>query len=156
VCTENLIRIDWLLHLESRSGAMFGLTQTPHGQLGICLACAFQDGWPFRYRFVSAQDDLDVEWIKLEAAAASAGLFASDEGRSRTEEWVDDDVAAFGKVEQGVFQHGKRFDSGVFLQPFARFGAHTGGTRIGPDIRSPATVLAELDVINVGRVALLE
>ena len=78
MCTENLIRIDLFLHLESRSGAMFGLTLTAHGQLGICLACAFQDGWPFRYRFVSAQDDLDVERIKLEAAAASAGLFASD------------------------------------------------------------------------------
>src|SRR5450756_2466446 len=91
---------------ECLSDVMFGLTLTAHGQLGICLACAFQDGWPFRCRFVSAQDDLDVERIKLEASAASAGLFASDEGRSRTEEWVDDDVAAFGQVEQGVFQHG--------------------------------------------------
>jgi hypothetical protein len=81
---------------ESLSGVILGLTLTAHGHLGICLACAFQDGWPFCHRFVSAQDDLDVERIKLEASAASAGLFAGDEGRSRTEEWVDDDVAAFG------------------------------------------------------------
>ena len=74
---------------------MFGLTLTPHGQLGICLACAFEDGWPFCHRFVSAQDDLDVKRIKLEAAAASAGLFASDEGRSRT------DAVCFGALVAG-------------------------------------------------------
>jgi hypothetical protein len=40
---------------------------------------AFQDGWPLCDRFVSAQDDLDVESIKLEATAEAASLFASDE-----------------------------------------------------------------------------
>jgi hypothetical protein len=54
---------------------MFGLTLTARGQLGICLASAFQDGSPFCHRFVSAQDDLELEWIKLEAAATSAGFF---------------------------------------------------------------------------------
>ena len=114
MCTENLIHIG---PCESLCGVMFGLPLTAHGQLGICLACAFQDGWPFCHCFVSAQDDLYVERIKLEATAASAGLFASDECRSRTEEWVDDDVATFGQVEQRVFQHGNRLDGGVFLQP---------------------------------------
>ena len=69
------------------------LTLTAHGHLYECLACAFQDGWPFRQRFIAAQDDLDVKWIELETAAMPAGLFAGDECRSRTEEGVDDDVA---------------------------------------------------------------
>ncbi len=129
---------------------MFGLTLTAYGQLGKCLACAFQDGWPFRCRFVSAQDDLDVERIKLEASAASAGLFASDEGRSRTEEWVDDDVATFGQVEQGIFQNGNRLDGGVVLQSFARFGAPARGAWIGPDIRPPATVVLSENFIRPG------
>jgi hypothetical protein len=34
----------------------------------------------------------------------SASLFAGDECRSRTEEWVDDDVAAFGHIEQRILQ----------------------------------------------------
>jgi len=79
------------------------LTLTAHGHLYKCLACAFQDGWPFRQRFIAAQDDLDVEWIEFEAAAMPAGLFAGDECRSRTEEGVEDDVAAFGHIEQRVF-----------------------------------------------------
>lgn len=135
---------------------MIGLTLTAHGQLGICLASAFQDGRVSCHRFVSAQNDLDVKWIKLEAAAVSAGLFASDECRSRTQERVDDDVAAFGHVEQRVFQHGNRLDSGVVPQAFARVGAQARSAWIGPNIRSPATVFAELDVINVGCIALLE
>ncbi len=139
-----------------RVDAMFGLTLTARGDLGICLASAFEDGWPFCHRFVSAQDDLDIEWIKLQAAAVSAGLFASDERRSRTEEGVDDDISTFGHVEQRVFQHGNWLDSGVVLQSFARFGAQAGCARVGPEIRSPATVLAELDVINVGRLSLFE
>ena len=50
-------------------GARASFTLTAHGQLGKCLASAFQDGQSFRRRFVSAQDDLDVEWIKLKPAA---------------------------------------------------------------------------------------
>jgi hypothetical protein len=91
-------------------GALFGLTLAAHGQVGTCLTGAFQDRWLSRHDFVAAQDDLDVEWIELEAAAASASLFAGDERRSRTEEWVDDDVAAFGHIEERIFQHGNRLD----------------------------------------------
>jgi hypothetical protein len=65
---------------------MFRLTLAAHGQFDMCLTCAFQDRYLSCHRFVSAQDDLDVEWIQLEAAAASAGLFGADERRSRTEE----------------------------------------------------------------------
>ena len=99
---------------------MFGLTLMAYGQLDKCLACAFQDGWLFCHRFESAQDDLDIKWIKLEAAATSAGLFASNKRRSRTEEWIEDDVAAFGHVEQCVLQHGNRLHGRVMLQSFTR------------------------------------
>jgi len=34
-----------------------------------------------------AQDDIHIERVKLDTAAASAGLFGSDERRSRTDEW---------------------------------------------------------------------
>ena len=85
-----------------------------------------------------------------------AGLFAGDECRSRTEEWVDDDVATFTHVEQRVFQHGNRFDGGVVLPPLPPFGRQAISTRIGPDIRSSATILAALDIINVGGIAFFE
>src|SRR4029077_5745899 len=139
-----------------RAGAMFGLTLAARGQLRICLTCDFQDRDLSCHRFVSAQDDLDVEWIQLAAAAASAGLFAGDERRSRTEEWVDDDVAAFGHIEQGIFQHGNRLDGRVVLPAFARLSAQARSGRIGPEIRSPTPLLAALDVIKVGCPSLLE
>ena len=134
---------------------MFGLTLAARGQLRICLTRAFQDRDLSCHRFVSAQDDLDVEWIQLDAAAASAGLFAGDERRSRTEEWFDDDVAAFAHIEQRIFQHGNRLDGRVVLQSIARFGAQASA-RIGPNIRSRTPLLAALDVIKVGCPSLLE
>jgi hypothetical protein len=87
---------------------MFGLTLAAHAQFDIRLACAFQDRCLSCHRFVAAQYDLDVEWIQLEAAAASAGLFAGDERRSRTEEWVDDDVAAMMAPRRGNTHCGGR------------------------------------------------
>ena len=35
------------------------------------------------------------------SAAYSAGRFGGDEGRAGAEEWVDDNVAAIGEVEEG-------------------------------------------------------
>ena len=80
---------------------------------------------PSRHCLVPAQDDIDIERVKLNTAAASACLFGSDERRSRTEEWVEDDVAAFGHIEQCIFQHGNRLDGGMILKTFSSFGAHT-------------------------------
>src|SRR6266702_3121241 len=63
-------------------------TQPPR-ILSICLACAFQDGLPSRHCLVPAQDDIHIERVKLDTAAASACLFGSDDRRCRTDEWVE-------------------------------------------------------------------
>ena len=34
---------------------------------------------------------------------------------SRSREWVDDDIAAIGEVEEGVFEHGDRFDDWMIV-----------------------------------------
>src|SRR5205823_14853809 len=129
---------------------IFGVTLPAHRQFGICFACAFQDGWPPRYRLVSAQDDIDIQRVELEAAAASASAFGSDERRSRTEEWVEDDVAAFGHIEQRVFQHGNGLDRGVMLETYSIFLTYSGVVRIGLDGRAPVTVLGALVTVEVG------
>jgi hypothetical protein len=67
---------------------IFGVTPPAHRQFGICLVCAFQDGWPSGHRLVSAQDDIDIERVELEAAAVAASPFGSHERRSRAEERV--------------------------------------------------------------------
>ena len=110
---------------------------------------------PSRHCLVPAQDDIHIERVKLDTAAASACLFGSDDRRSRTDEWVEDNIAPFGHVEQRIFQHANRLDGGVILKTLSSFGAHAGGTRIGPDVRAPATVLAELDIVDVGALPFL-
>ena len=82
---------------------------------------------PSRHCLVPAQDDIHIERVKLDTAAASACLFGSDERRSRTDEWVEDNIAPFGHVEQRIFQHANRLDGGVILKTLSSFGAHTGG-----------------------------
>jgi hypothetical protein len=62
--------------------AIFGVTLPAFCELGVGLARAFQDAGSSRHRLVSAQDNINMERIELEAAAASAGLFGSDERRT--------------------------------------------------------------------------
>jgi len=111
---------------------------------------------PSRHCLVPAQDDIHIERVKLDTAAASACLFGSDEHRSRTDEWVEDNIAPFGHGEQRIFQHANRLDGGVILKTLSSFGAHAGGTGVSPDVRAPVTVLAEFDIIAVGGFAFLE
>src|SRR5882724_9410991 len=68
-------------------------------QFSIRLSCVFENGWPSCRCLATAKDDIDIERIKLNAAAASPSPFGSDEGRSRPEEWVEDDVATARHVE---------------------------------------------------------
>jgi hypothetical protein len=79
-----------------------GLTLTAGGQIDICFAGAL-NGWLYCHCLVAAQNHLDIARIKLKAAAAAASLFACNECRSQTEEWVDDDIAALGHVEKRIF-----------------------------------------------------
>src|SRR5262245_53866944 len=111
---------------------MLGFKLAARSKFSIRLACGFQDRCQSCHRFVTAQDNLDVEWVQLDAATGSASLFAGDESRSRTEEWVDDDVAAFGHIEQRIFQHGNWLGGRVVLQSIARFGVQAGA-RMGPN-----------------------
>src|SRR5262249_24746063 len=120
------------------------------------LACGFQDGWSSRHRLVTAQQDIDIERVEFEAAAASASAFSSDKRRSRTEEGIEHDVVALSHVKQRVRYHGDRFDGGLVTKAFSNFRAHAGGAWIVPNIRAPTTVLTDLDIINMGCIAMLK
>ena len=44
----------------------------------------------------------------------------------------------------------------MFLKAASRVGAKRGGAGVGPDVRAPATALAELDIVDVRSGAVLE
>src|SRR5262245_59526805 len=103
----------------------------------MCFPGLFENGWPSRRGLVTAQDDIDIERVEFHAAAASASSFSSDEGRSRPEEWIEDDVAAIRHIKQRILQHRAGFHSWMLSQTFSSLRSHAGGAWIVPDVRTP-------------------
>ena len=68
---------------------------------------------------VSAHDHLDIERVQVDTPADVADLVGGYEGRARAEEWVDDDVAAIGEVEERVREHRGRLGGRVVLKAAA-------------------------------------
>ena len=74
---------------------------------------------------VLAHDHLDIERVQVDTPADVADLVGGYEGRARAEEWVDDEVAAIGEVEERVGEHRGRLGGRVALK------AAAGGPRPG-------------------------
>jgi hypothetical protein len=83
---------------------------------------------------VAAKDHVDVEWTQLDAPAYSTVLLGGDERRAGAEERVDDDVASIGEVEEGVLEHGGRFDGRMVFEAATSVRAERRVVRIGPDV----------------------
>jgi hypothetical protein len=67
-----------------------------------CLAGRFQNRGSAGFALVTAQDDVDVEWIEvLDAAAAAAGSLGGNQGRARSQERIEHDVPM---VDLGLLQ----------------------------------------------------
>src|SRR5271166_1945376 len=98
---------------------------------------------------VAPNDHVDIERIDLDAATDTTRGLGGDEDRAGAEKRVDDDVAAVGQIDKGVFQHGGRLDGRVVFEAAAGVGAQRRGARIGPDVRTPAAAFAEFDVVDV-------
>jgi hypothetical protein len=88
-----------------------------------------ENRWVACRRFIAAHDHIDVERVELDPATDAAGLVGSDEGRARAEEWVDDNVAAIGEVEERVLENGGRLDGRMVLEATTGVGAERRGGR---------------------------
>jgi hypothetical protein len=78
---------------------------------------------------IAAHDHIDIERVELDPAKDAAGLVSSDEGRARAEEWVDDNVAAIGEVEERVLENGGRLDGRMVLEATTDVGTERRGAR---------------------------
>src|SRR5580658_2689166 len=123
--------------------------RTSRCQLTENLAGLHEDRGLAAGRLVATHDDVDVERIELDTAADAAGFLCGDEGRPGPEERVQHDVASVGKVEERVLDHCGRLNRRMVLEASARVRAQRGGAGISPDVRAPAALLAEFDIVDV-------
>ena len=68
-----------------------------------------------RFRLIALNNDIDVEWIELYAAAHPPGIFGSDQGRPRAEKGIQNDLATVCQIDQRVLQHCGWFHSRMIL-----------------------------------------
>jgi hypothetical protein len=66
------------------------------------LAGLFQNRGVARFGLVTAENDVDIERIELDAAAATTGSLGGNQGRAGPEERVEHDVPSVGQVEESV------------------------------------------------------
>jgi hypothetical protein len=87
--------------------------------LGKGLARFFKDPVPPSLGLVAVDDHIHVERIDLHAQAAPPCALGSDERGSRTQEWIEHDVAAMRDVKKRVLQNGGRLDGRMILEASA-------------------------------------
>src|SRR6516225_4525688 len=109
-------------------------------------------------RLPAANGRVDIDRIELQPVAATTCSFGRDDRRAAAEKGIEHDSAAGRTIEDRVGNHRHRFDRRVKLQEVALSAAAGKGidTRIPPDIAAAAAEPAELDVVVVHPVPVLE
>jgi hypothetical protein len=70
------------------------LVVTPAGRyLFEGLARVGENNGSARFRLIASDNDIDVEWIELDAAAHPPGILGGDESRPGAEEGVENNLA---------------------------------------------------------------
>src|SRR5262249_20201973 len=92
--------------LITQSGCVRRLVMTPAGRyLFEGRASVGENNGCARFRLIASNNDVDVEWIELDAAAHPSSILGSDQGRPRAEKRVENNLATVCQVDQRVLQH---------------------------------------------------
>ena len=97
----------------------------------------------------AVEGDIYIAWIDLQTISPPPGALGGEKRRARTEEAVENDIAAVGGVQDGVGNEADGFDRRVLRQQCIAFLAETVDPRVRPDIGAVASMSAQLDVIDV-------
>src|ERR1700738_4843583 len=82
------------------------LVVTPAGRyLFEGLARVGENNGSARFRLIASDNDIDVEWIELDAAAHPPGILGGDGGRSGAGEGIGENLPPVFQVVQCFFQH---------------------------------------------------
>ena len=102
----------------------------------------------------SVDADIDVLRIQFDRPGVPAGPLGGNQDRAAAGERVEDDPLAMAAVADRVGDQADRLDGRVQGQELALAAAIDA--RVRPHVGAVAAVLAELEVVDVRRVALLE
>jgi hypothetical protein len=83
---------------------LLGAVEALFSKLVERFASLFEDRGLAGSSLVAAEDDVDVERIELDAAAASAGFLGGHQGRARAQKRVKHDIPAVGEIVERVDQ----------------------------------------------------
>ena len=67
-------------------------------------------------RLVTLDDEINLDWIELNAIADAAGLLGRDQGGTGTQEGINDDVTSTSDIKEGVDQHCGRLGGRMILE----------------------------------------
>src|ERR1700738_5624214 len=96
--------------------AFVALVVTPAGRsLFEGLARIGENNGSARFRLIASDNDIDVEWIELDAAAHSPCILGGDESRPGAEEGVEHNLATVCQVDQRILQDCGWFHSRMIL-----------------------------------------
>src|SRR6476620_6707457 len=96
--------------------AFVALVVTPAGcYLFEGLARVGENNGSARFGLIASDNDIDVEWIELDAAAHPPGILRGDESRPGAKEGVENNLATVCQVDQRILQHCGWFHSRMIL-----------------------------------------
>src|SRR5258705_10635105 len=85
--------------------AFVTLVVTPAGRyLFEGLARVGENNGSARFRLIASDNDIDVEWIQLDAAAHPPGILGGDESRPGAEARVENNIANVRQGGQRILQ----------------------------------------------------
>jgi hypothetical protein len=119
------------------------------------LPCGFQNRIAFGEILPAPDGRIDIERVNFETIAAPADTLSGEDGRAGADEWIKDNIAAARNISQRVRNHRHRLLCRVHCLVIKMASTGCGEAAILPNIRSIATVAAQLYVVDVPSVAIL-
>lgn len=87
--------------------------------------------------------------IELDAVAAPAGLFGSEQGSPASSKRIQNDAGSLRAVEDAVADEGKWFRRGMSGKGFFSVLPETAHAGILPDVGSASAKSTQFDIVNV-------
>src|SRR5690242_16900815 len=120
--------------------------------------CHSVRGLEARQRLPAPDADVHVARIKFDAPAASAGTLCGDQRRAAAEKGIDDNVPSSRAIQQCIGDERHGLYGWMKREKISLFRLATERVRpsVAPDIRPMPSVLPQLDVVLVRRLAVFE
>src|SRR5271165_2500791 len=128
------------------------------GEIVEALSGRGMDGMVTGVALPAPDGCVDINGIELDAMADAANPLGSNQGRAAAHEGIENHIAAAGAVKDRICDHGHRLHRWVQSEKITllALSPEVGYPGIIPDVGSVTAILAELDIVPVRGLAMLE